>query len=143
MDNHDYAENCNYWKTSKSSADTWIEKVVGLIEQFGGTLLSSGFGHEHTAGRAAFMIRFEVANDTFRIVWPVMPSQTGDEYSARRQAATMLYHDVKAKCVAAQVLGPRTSFFTWLELPDGRSSFQLAGQELLSEIPQMLLEHKQ
>ena len=139
MDNQEYAERCNYWKTSKSSPDAWIEKTIGLIEQFGGEVLSSGFGNEHMTGRAAYMIRFSVAGETFRIIWPVMPSETGDTFSARRQAATMLHHDVKAKCVAAQVLGSRVAFFSWLELPNGQPVFQLSNNELLEETPRMLL----
>lgn len=135
----DYAEQCNYWKTSKTSPDSWIEKTIGLIERFGGEILASGFGNEHMSGRAAYMIRFSVDSETFRIVWPVLSSEANDTFSARRQAATMLYHDVKAKCVAAQVLGARVSFFAWVELPDGRPMFQLGNNELLEEVPKMLL----
>lgn len=139
MSEQTWAEKCNYWKTSKTAPDGWIEKTIGLIEQFGGEVLASGFGNEHMTGRAAYMIRFAVRGETFRIVWPVMPSEYGDTFSARRQAATMLYHDVKAKCVAAQVLGARTAFFSWLELPDGRPMFQLTSSQLLDEAPRMLL----
>ena len=134
-----YAEKCNYWKTSKSAPDAWMEKIIGEIESFGGQIISSGFGNEHMTGRAAYMVRFSVEDETFRMVWPVMPSETGDTFAARRQAATMLWHDVKAKCVAAQVLGSRIAFFSWLELPDGRPMFQLANNELLEEAPRMLL----
>jgi len=133
------AEQCNYWKTSKTSPDTWLEKTVGLISKFGGTVLSSGFGNEHATKRAAYMLRFCIDNETFRLIWPVLPSETGDTFAARRQAATMLYHDVKAKCVSAQALGTRVAFFSWLELPDGRAAFQLANTELPQGIPQMLL----
>ena len=136
-----WAERCNYWKTSKSSPDVWLEKTLGLIEQKGGEVIASGFGNEHMTGRAAFMVRFVLDNETFKIIWPVLPSETGDTFSARRQAATMLYHDVKAKCVACDALGPRVAFFSWVEMPDGRPAFQLSGAELIAETPRLFLEH--
>lgn len=139
MEKNSYAEHCNYWKTSSSSPDSWLEKTIGIIEKFGGELLASGFGNEHMSGRAAYMIRFAVQGERFRIVWPVLPSETGDTFASRRQATTMMYHDVKAKCIAAQVLGARVSFFSWVELPDGRSMFQLGNTELVEETPRMLL----
>ena len=119
-----------------------MEKTIGLIEQFGGTLLASGFGNEHAAGRAAYMIRFELDGESFRIVWPVLASETGDTFSAQRQAATMLYHDVKAKCVASDALGSRVAFLCWLELPNGRPAFESTNEELVQELPQLLLPPK-
>ena len=142
MKKADFAERCNYWKTSKSSPDSWVEKSVGLVEQFGGEVLSSGYGNENVTGRSAYMIRFSVDGQSFRIIWPVLPSETGDTFAARRQAATMMYHDIKAKCVSSQVLGARVAFFSWVELPDGRPAFQLTGNELLEEAPRMLLTDK-
>lgn len=133
------AERCNYWKTSRTSPDVWVDMTLALIEQFEGEVLASGYGHERQTGRAAYMIRFRVADETFRMTWPVLPTETGDEVSARRQAATMLYHDVKAKCVSAQVLGARVAFFAWLELPNGQPACQLTDAQLLDEVPRMLL----
>ena len=134
-----YAEECNYWKTSSSSPDLWIEKTVGLVEKFGGEVLSTGFGNEYMTGKAAYLIRFELDGEVFRIVWPVARSERGDTFAARRQAATMIFHDVKAKCVASQVLGSRTAFFPWLEIENGVSAYQLSSKELADETPQMLL----
>lgn len=85
-----FAERCNYWKTSRSSPDSWLEKTIGLIEQFGGEVLASGYGNEHMSGRAAYMMRFGVDGETFRIIWPVLPSESGDTLAARSQAATMM-----------------------------------------------------
>ena len=51
-----FAENVNYWKTSKSSSDTWIDRTKGQIEQLGGRVLMEGFGNEPTTGRAAFAL---------------------------------------------------------------------------------------
>lgn len=135
----EYAEQANYWKTSKSSPDAWLEKTLKLIERFGGELIASGFGNEHMAGKAAYLVRFSLDGETFRLMWPVLPSETGDTFSARRQAATMLHHAVKARCVESQVLGARIAFFAWLELPDGRPLFQASNSELLDGIPDALL----
>jgi len=132
-----FAEQCNYWKTSKSSPDSWIEKSIGLIEDFGGVVLSSGFGN--TQEKAAYMIQFNLNGEQYRIIWPVLLSEGGENFAARRQAATMLYHDIKAKCVASQALGMRTAFFPWLALPDGRTAFQLNGTELIESVPQFLI----
>lgn len=132
-----YAEQCNYWKTGKSSPDMWMEKVIDLIENFGGVIVSSGFGNDQK--KAAYMIQFNLDGEQYRIIWPVLASERGDSFSARRQAVTMLYHDVKAKCVSSQVLGFRTAFFSWLVLPDGRTAFQLNGSELIENTPQFLI----
>lgn len=137
-----YAETCNYWKSSNASPDSVLEKTIGLVEKFGGEVLGSGYGNENMTGRAAYMVRFSVDGESFRVVWPVLPSETGNTLAARRQAASMMYHDIKAKCVASQVLGARTAFFTWLELPDGRAAFQLSSAELVEEVPRMLLAQK-
>lgn len=137
-----YAEELNYWKSSKSSPDSWIEKTIGVVEQFGGELVSSAFGEEYQTGRAAYMIRFRYEGDTFNIVWPVLPSKTGDSFSARRQAATMMYHDVKSKCLAGKVLGARTAFLPWYEI-DGKPMYQHTDQQLIAETPAlMLIENK-
>lgn len=134
-----YAEDCNYWKTSKSSPDQWVEKAIKLIEQFGGEVLATGFGSETREGRAAYMIRFRLEDEFFRMTWPVLPSESGDTFNARRQAATMLWHHVKAQCVAAQVLGARTAFLPWVELNDGRIVGHLTDTELANATPQLLL----
>ena len=140
-----HAEDCNYWKTSSASPDTWLDRCIKLIEQFDGIVVSSGYGSEGVTGRAAYLIQFDTVDEDeeihrFKIVWPVLPtSRKGEELAARRQAATMMYHDIKAKCVSAQVLGARTAFFSWLLLPDGRPLFTLDNHELTSEVPKMML----
>lgn len=131
------AEDCNYWKTSKSSPDQWVEKTIKLIEQFGGEVLGNAFGSEQ--GRAAYMIRFQLDGQRFRLTWPVLPSEPRDAFHARRQAATMLWHHVKAQCVAAQVLGARTAFLPWVELDDGRIVGHLTDAELARQTPRILL----
>ena len=51
-----FAENVNYWKTSTSSSDTWMNRAKDQIEQLGGKILMEGFGSEPTTGRAAFAL---------------------------------------------------------------------------------------
>jgi hypothetical protein len=170
-----YAEDVgNYWKTSKTSPDTWLEKAKREIERAGGKALREAFGREGDGraaytwlekakreieraggkalreafgregdGRAAYMLEFELGGDVFRVVWPVLPSRSGNERAARIQAATMLYHDVKARGISAKVLGVRSAFFSYLALPDGRTASQASAPELMREIPQMLGGHPQ
>lgn len=129
------AENVNYWQTSKSSPDAWMDKTKRQIVALGGKVLMDAFGNEGDTGRAAFMLMFEIGGDTFKAVWPVLKSRKGNERAAKVQAATMLYHDVKAKCVSAAVRGPRTSFFSFWMLPDGRTVSEVSAPELTQLIP--------
>lgn len=96
-----------------ASPDTWTERAIKQIEKLGGKVLTEAFGSEPATGRSAFMIGFEINNDKFKLAWPVLPTKTagGNERAARIQAATMLYHDVKARCITATVLGSRKAFF--------------------------------
>lgn len=131
------AEDVNYWKTSRSSPDTWMDKTKRQIEQLGGQVLMEGFGNEPVTGRAAFMLAFEIGSDRFKVIWPVLSSKSGNERAARIQAATMLYHDVKAKCISAAVLGARAAFFSFLLLPDGRTTAEVSTPELMQAIPEL------
>lgn len=127
----------HYWKTSKTAPDTWIERAKQQITKAGGVILGEGFVSE-TEGRAAYMLAFRFGETLFKAVWPVLPSKGGDTHAARVQAATMLYHDVKARCVATKVLGARAAFFNWLVLPDGRTTSEAALDELADQVPLML-----
>jgi hypothetical protein len=132
-----YAEDCNYWKSGQSSPDTWLARAVKQIEGVGGAVLGEAFGRDATTGRAAYMLQFAISRDHFKLVWPVLPTRTGNEKAARIQAVTMLYHDVKARCVSAKVLGARATFFTFLQLPDGRSAAEASAPELVAALPAM------
>lgn len=133
-----YAEDVgNYWKSGTSAPDTWIDKAKKEIGSAGGKVLSEAFGRDET-GRAAFLLEFSFGGERFRAIWPVLPSRTKNERAARIQAATMLYHDVKARCVSAKVLGARAAFFTYLMLPDGRTAAQAAAPELATAFPRLL-----
>lgn len=132
-----YAEDINYWQTSSSAPDKWMEKTAQLITNLGGVVLQEGFGSEPQTGRAAYMMMFKIGDDTFKIIWPVLNSKTGNAIAAKRQAATMLYHDTKAKCLSTVILGARAAFFSYLVLPDGRTTTQASVSEL-QNIPDML-----
>lgn len=131
-----YAEDINYWQSSQTSPDTWIDKACKLIEQFGGTVLADGYGKSN--GRAAYMVGFAFRDENYKIVFPVLPTKGGNERAARIQAATLLYHDVKAKVLMASIMGVRTAFFSYMMLTDGRTVTQLANPELADAFPKLL-----
>jgi hypothetical protein len=99
--------------------------------------LAEGFGSDNS-GRAAYMLAFKFSDEHFKAVWPVLPTKGGNERAARIQAVTMLYHDVKARAVAAKVLGIRAAFFSYLLLPDGRTAAEVATPELVDAMPKLL-----
>lgn len=133
-----YADDCNYWKTSTAAPDTWIDRAKKEIIAAGGKVGSEAFGGDE-GGRAAFMLEFSFGAERFRVVWPVLsPRNLKDLRAARIQAATMLYHDIKAKAVSAKVHGARAAFFQFLLLPDGRTTAQVAAPELTALYPKLL-----
>lgn len=134
MSNLPDAEDTNYWKTSTSQPESWIDKSSKIIQDLGGKVYTHAFGQDDQ-GNSAYMMQFAIGEDKFKLVWPVLPSRMGDEKAARRQAATLMYHDVKARCLTAKVLGSRTAFFSFLMLPDGRTVGQASIPELMQNIP--------
>jgi len=132
------AENLNFWKTGSSSPDIWIERTKKQIENLGGKVKGEGFGSDDE-GRAAYMVAFKMENETFKIIWPVMISSSGNDRAARIQAATSLYHYVKAVCLYAVVVGHRVAFFSHLMLPGGQVASQIADDQISLIIPKMLL----
>lgn len=133
-----YADEVNYWKTGNSAPDAWLDRAKREIATAGGKVLGEAFGRDES-GRAAYMLEFTFGQERFRAVWPVLPvRKPADERAARIQAATMLYHDIKAKCVSAKVHGARAAFFQYLALPDGRTATQLAAPELIAQYPRLL-----
>lgn len=134
-----YAENVNYWKTGKSSSDIWLEKAKTEIKRVGGVIVGSAIVSDEIAGRYAFMLAFQLADDKFKIIWPVLKSKTGNLKAARIQAATALYHEVKASCVKVKFLGARSAFFAYLMLADGQTASEVSGNELAEILPQLLL----
>lgn len=140
MQNLPYAEDMPYWKSSQSSPDKWMDKAEAVIEKLGGTVSMRAQGKQD--GRKAYLIDFEFLPDRFRAIWPVLPVKAESKTNvnaADRQAATMMYHDVKARSLRANIFGPRTAFFEFLILPDGRTAGQLTNQQLISYTPAALL----
>ena len=131
-----FAEDTNYWKTSQSSADSWMDKTIKLIRDFGGRVTAEAFGSEPVSGRSAFMLAFEMQGDQFKIIWPVLPSRArGGERAAKIQAATLVYHDVKARLLSIKIFGARAVFFNYLQLPDGRNATEASYSELSMGLP--------
>jgi len=138
MDNLPYGEEINYWMTSRSDPDTWIAKARKQIETIGGQIIAEAFGQEATTGKSAFMLTFSIQDELYKIIWPVLPTKGKDKRRAAKiQAATMLYHDVKAKCISSRVLGPRAVFFSFFVLPDGRTMGEIPTPELGQIIPNL------
>ena len=135
-----YAEDIGcYWKTSKSAPDRWIERAKQQIEEAGGTVLGDGFGSDARSGQSAYMLAFDLNGTPYKVTWPVLPTKKPiDALAARVQAATMLYRDIKARCVTAKVLGSRSAFFSYLLLPNGGTATDLATPELADHIPELL-----
>ena len=133
-----YAEDVNYWKTSRTSPGVWLEKAKREVVRAGGRVLAEGFGSD--GEQAAYMLAFSFGDERFKAVWPVLPSKSANERGARIQAATLLYHDVKAKSITAKVLGFRAAFFSYLLSPDGRTMAEMAMPELMGAFPRLLME---
>ena len=138
-----YAETINYWKTGQSDPDTWMGKTKRQITALGGTVLAEGFVGEPQTGHSAYMLGFEIGGNRYKVIWPVLPSKSKNTRAARIQAATMLYHDIKARCVSSAVLGARAAFFSFLMLPDGRTAAEVATPELLEVIPSLFTKTPQ
>lgn len=134
-----YAEKINYWKTSKSAPDVWLARAQDIIETLGGIISIRAMGT--TLGRKAFMMEFTFAEDRFRALWPVLPTEyeySDKDKAAERQAATLLYHDVKARSLRCAIFGARNAFFDFLLLEDGRTPAQLSSPELIGCMPKFL-----
>lgn len=69
-----------------------------------------------------------------------LPYQVRDESeraAARRQAATMVYHDCKARALAAHVFGFRYAFQQFLLMDGGKTVGELAANEISQKVPQI------
>lgn len=130
----------HYWKTGSSPSDTWIDKAKKVISEIGGSIQADAFGSSN--GRAAYMIQFSIKGQNYKVVWPVLPSSSGNDKAAKIQAATLLYHDVKAKAMTASVLGAEVAFFSYALLPDGRMASEVVLPELSTTWPILLTQGK-
>ncbi len=139
-----YAETVPYWQTSRSTPDTWLDRAEKEIVKRGGHLTARALTSDADLGLEAFHFVFDLDGDQYRLTWPVLPTQKADKQAAaRRQAATLLFHDVKAKCVSASVLGFRRAFHGQLYLPDmGKTVSELSDPEFMGALPKLLTEGK-
>lgn len=131
----EWAEDANYFQTSRSEPGTWLDRAAEQINKAGGQVLGHAFGTDPQTGADAYMLLFRLDGEEFKIIWPALPSKTGKVKAAQRQAATALFYDVKARCVASKFLGGRTAFFSYLMLPNGQTTTQVAAPELLARLP--------
>ncbi len=125
-----YAEELPYWQTSQTDPDTWIEKTIRVMAELGGKLQMEAFGKDGQ-GRGAYLLTFSIKEDTYRVVWPVMQSRGGRNKAAKIQAATSLYHYVKALSLAAAVMGIKAALFSFFELPDGSTVLEHTDSAIL------------
>lgn len=133
-----YAEDINYWKTSKSSTESWVDKTKKLITGINGTIHTEMIGTVN--GKSAVMLGFIIEDNNFKIVYPVLAiRKDADLLSAKRQAATAMYHEVKALVVSAKFRGIRGAFHSYLVLADGRTAGELSAPEIRDAIPTAFL----
>jgi hypothetical protein len=141
MNEAPFADDLPYWKTSPAGADSWLDKAAVEIERAGGEVIGHACG-KLPSGGVAYVFQFKAGADVYRLVWPVMePRYPEDLGAARRQAATALFHDVKARCLAARFMGARAAFVGFMLLPDGRSVAEVASSRP-ADLPEILAAHK-
>jgi hypothetical protein len=138
-DNRDYAEDVNYFGTSRTSPDEWLDRAKREIRSAGGVIHGCASIDEETSGRSAFCLAFELQGERFQMKWPVLLSKKGNTRAAKIQAATALYHEVKAACLKAKFLGTRAAFLAYLSLPDGRTVSEASMPDLMAALPKMLV----
>ncbi len=124
-----------YWKTGRSSPDEWLRKAIREIDKVGGKVNESGIIRQQD--NEVVLVGFKLEGDQFRLVWPVLAHDPRENQAAVRQAATMLYHDVKSRCVAAMVKGARWAFHAEMVLPNGMQAGSLSDGELMKCLPEM------
>lgn len=129
-----YAEDLPFWQTGRSSPDLWMDRTRKVLMALGGEVMAEAFAQD-VQGRAIYMMAWRIGGDSFRVDWPVLATRKGNISAARIQAATMLYHHLKAAAVSAAVMGHRSAFLAHLVLPDGRTAGSASGADLLRALP--------
>ena len=132
-----FAEDMNYWKSGKSQPDKWLDNAEDIIEKLGGKVSLRAKGKQDD--RAAYCMDFTFGTDQFKAIWPVLPTKNNENRAAERQAATMLFHDVKSRAVKFAIFGARVAFFDFLLLENGKTAGQLTNHELIEYTPQSLI----
>lgn len=131
-----YAEDIPYFQTSQSGSDTWIERTKKLINDAGGKQIKEAYVDE--GDRSAFMISFVIGSESYKIMWPVLPTKSNKQKAAKIQAATLMYHDVKSRCITSMVFGSHTAFLPFLLMADGRTASQVTTPELTNGLPGLI-----
>ena len=133
-----YGDELPYWKTSNSSAESWVSKTIAILAKFGAKEISEGFAA--SGAFSSYVILFRFGAEQFRIVWPVMKYRNPeDQKSARVQAATLMYHDCKSRAVTAKALGVRTAFIGQLLLADNKTVQESATPLIAEQVKPMAL----
>ncbi len=123
------AEDLPYWKTSQVATDSWLAKASAEITKAGGVV--RGQGNLMMDGKQVVFIEFLIESEPYRIGYPALQTRVkGQERAAIIQAATAMYHDVKARCVSLRWLGARTAFGGYRLLPNGQTDGQISTPEL-------------
>lgn len=134
-----FAEDVNYWKTgTRKQADAIIDEACAMVEALGGRIHQRIFGR--VGDNEGYRIQFDLCGNTYVIEWPVLKSKRGDGeevVATRRQAASFIFHDIKAKCSTAKVLGVERAFFEHVCLPDGRQASLVALPDLAKQMPRL------
>lgn len=135
-----YADEVPYFKTGTTTPDTWLEKAANEIKKREGAVVMRALANDIARGQGeAYLFVFMLEGEMFRVMWPVLPVRNDkDELAARRQACTMIFHDVKARCVSADVLGARTAFLSYLLLPGGQTAADISSPELAADLTKLL-----
>lgn len=136
-----YAEELNYFKTSKASADSWIAKAKREIMSIGGRVTGEAYLNDADTGRAAYMLAFTLEGRLYSAKWPVMPTKRGtdqDQQAAKVQAATALYHDIKARVVTCKFREVSFAFLNYQVLPNGQTVAEAADSSMVEQLPILL-----
>jgi len=134
-----YAEDVNFWKSSKSNSDTWLDRTEDLITKYDGVILVRAKGMNN--GESAFLVEFKHKKSIFKIVWPILPTKQNEIRAAERQAATLIYHDVKARILRSHIFGFENAFFDFMLLPNGKTVSQMSTVELQDIEPKLLMNN--
>lgn len=131
------ADDLPYFKTSKTDPDGWIEKAKAEIVKIGGKVTGEAFASN--GDEAGFLLLFTLEKDEYKVYFPVLETRSAkDLLAAKRQAATMLYHDIKARCMLVKVFGARRRFSDFLMLPEMGVTVGDMAEDNIMELPRLL-----
>lgn len=129
-----YGDTVNYWKTSTKASESWLASTKKLIQDIEGKVHTEMIAT--VSGKTAIMLGFAIGDDNYKIVYPILAiRKEADRQAATIQAATALYHEVKALIVSAKFRGIRGAFTAYLVLPDGRTAGDLSAPEIANAMP--------